>query len=90
MGKPDITLSAREMQTLRFALCCAIEERQSLADAYSGNGPHAKRAMDAAARFEKLHLKMFGCDSAVKENAERLAAMPTVSIFDLIAGPEQN
>lgn len=81
MGEAKLT--ARDMETIRRALNSAMTDREGMADAYSYTGPEAQEAMADVARFEKLHVKLFGCPSARQQLAEKIAAGKSVSIHNL-------
>lgn len=73
----------RDLDTIRIALNCAIDERDGYADAYNNKGPDAKRAIALVTRFEKLHVKMFGCETARKTMHREMAAMSRINIHEL-------
>lgn len=77
-------LTARDMQTIRSALNRAIVERESFAASYGEKGPEQRGALDLVARYEKLHIKLFGTPSGPAQDKAMYAAMDRVSIFDLV------
>lgn len=76
-------LTEADKRTIRRALCDAMDERMSYADAYSMRGPEAEEAIALARSYEALHVKMFGEPSHRQRELDRLAATPMVSIFDI-------
>jgi len=54
-----------------------------MADAYNNVGPEADEATAQAAKYEKLHVRIFGKPSRRTEINKKYAAMPSVSIHEL-------
>lgn len=75
-------LTKGERQTLRSALSHAIDERESLADAYShtGDGNYALY-MKQADKIRKLHAKLFGEKPLTDQFKDEMDAIPLVSIW---------
>lgn len=88
MTDKPIKLTKADLKTIRFALNCAIDERDSYAEAYSRTGPIAEEASAAVKRFERLHRKLFGEQSANQKLQEDMAAQPAVSIFQIMKGDQ--
>jgi hypothetical protein len=76
-------LTEEDLNTIRFALNCAIEERESFAEAYSNVGPEAERALSNVKRFEKLHKKLFNEASTVQQSKEYFNSLTKVSLHEL-------
>lgn len=83
-------LTKADRETIRVALNYAIVERDGLAEAYSRVGPEADRAAALVARFEALHVKMFGEPSHEARFREECASMPVVSIATLMSGDDRD
>lgn len=81
---PRKKLTKADWRTIAYALNCAIQERDSYADAW-GKGKEADRALKAVKQFKAVHLKIFGERSAIELADERLAVCDKISIFDLMA-----
>ena len=67
---------------MRFALDCAIADRQSLADAWEHTkGPEYREALAEMAAFRKLKCTLFGDERTACEIA--IAGARTVTLSDL-------
>lgn len=76
-------LTRKDVQTIRSALNRAIDERLSLADAYSNQGPEAEEALALVSRYEKLHAKIFGEPSDHVRHEAYLKAQPMKTIQEI-------
>lgn len=81
-------LSKADWQLIREALNHAVEERDSYRDSVAGSNDEsdiasAKRCDDFIRRAEAFSQKHFGKATDVRIANDRLAALPSVSIFTL-------
>ena len=77
------SLTKADLVTIAQALNHAIDERDSLADAYAHTGPEAQKAAAAVKAFEALYVKLFGEPSGRQRDIDDLAKVPLVTIYEI-------
>lgn len=76
-------LTEEDLNTIRFALNYAIDERESFAEAYHRTGQEAELALSNVKRFEELHKKIFGEASGVQQRKDYFNSLTSVSLHEL-------